>query len=121
MGTESKGKRYGPDGKLLRSPKGALGEMQVLPTTAAAPGYGIRPYDGSEDDLARVGREYLPAMYRHYGNDPAKMWAAYNAGPGNLDQALAKAKAQGTSNWLQFLPPETRDYVTKNMREVGAW
>lgn len=121
MGTESRGRRYGSNGQLLRSPKGALGEMQVMPATARNPGYGIRPSNGTPDDLARVGREYLPAMYRYYGNDPAKMWAAYNGGPGNLDRALRKAKANGTDNWLQYMPSETRAYVQKNMKELGVW
>jgi hypothetical protein len=54
---ESGGKRYGPDGKLLTSPKGAQGEMQVMPGTQRDPGYGVVPAkDGSPEEIARVGR-----------------------------------------------------------------
>lgn len=76
--------------------------------TARDPGFGIRPWDGrSHDDLARVGKEYRRAMQRRYGGDPAKMWAAYNAGPGRVDSLIA---SHG-DRWLDHAPPETRKYV----------
>jgi soluble lytic murein transglycosylase len=96
------------------SPKGARGLMQVMPTTARDPGFGISPSNGSQQDDVRVGREYRAAMQRRYGGDPAKMWAAYNWGPGNLDQAL---QTHG-ENWLQVAPVETRNYITRNLREL---
>jgi soluble lytic murein transglycosylase-like protein len=41
---ESRGKRYAADGKTLTtSPKGALGEMQVMPKTITDPGFGVIP------------------------------------------------------------------------------
>lgn len=110
---ESNGNRYGPDGHLLVSPKGALGEMQVMPETAMDPGFGIRPAkDDSPEELARVGREYIPAMIKHYGGDMEKAIAAYNAGPGAVDEAVRKAHKDG-GHWLANLPKETRDYVPK--------
>ena len=54
------------------SPKGALGRMQVMPATAAKPGFGIKPAgrnrDGSfkSSELDRVGRQYLKAMRKRY-------------------------------------------------------
>lgn len=97
------------------SPKGARGLMQVMPGTSRDPGFGIRPSDGSAQDDVRLGREYLSKMLERYG-DPAKAWAAYNAGPGRLDAALER----GGANWLSLMPAETRNYVTKNMRLLGA-
>lgn len=115
MQSESNGRRYGRDGGLLRSPVGAMGEMQVMPATARDPGFGVRAWDGqSPDDLARVGRDYRAAMQRRYNNDPAMMWAAYNAGPGAVD----KARKRGGANWLQYMPAETQNYVTQNMRRL---
>lgn len=97
------------------SPKGAKGPMQVMPTTGRDPGYGIKASDGTNADDARVGREYLGKMLDTY-KDPAKAWAAYNAGPGRLDAAMDKAKADGKpAAWLSYMPTETRKYVTKNM------
>lgn len=96
------------------SPKGARGLWQVMPATARKPGFGITPSNGTQADDARVGAEYRRKMEARYGGDPAKMWAAYNWGPGNLDNALEKYG----NNWLQYAPAETRNYVTRNMRAL---
>lgn len=115
MQAESGGRRYGRGGGLLRSPAGAMGEMQVMPATARAPGFGIKPWDGrSPDDLARVGRDYRRTMQRRYNGDPAKMWAAYNWGPGALDGAISRYG----DRWLEFAPAETRAYVKRNLRAL---
>lgn len=114
MNAESGGRRYGRGGGLLTSPAGALGEMQVMPATARDPGFGVSPWHGGADDLARVGRDYRAAMERRYGGDPAKMWAAYNWGPGNLDNAIA----QRGSGWLAAAPAETQSYVARNLRAL---
>ena len=98
------------------SPKGARGVMQVLPSTAANPGYGIEPSNGSPVDDARVGREKLAVLLKRYGNDPAKAWAAYNWGEGNVDRAVA---ARG-NNWLSGMPAETRAYVGTNLRMLNG-
>lgn len=96
------------------SPAGARGLMQVMPSTARDPGFGIRPSDGSQADDVRVGQEYRRAMEQRYGGDPAKMWGAYNAGPGRVDSLIQKYGP----NWLQYAPRETRNYVTSNVRKL---
>ena len=133
LGTESNGQRYGKDGGLLTSPKGAKGEMQVLDGTNLNPGFGVKPAaDNSPDERARVGRDYLDAMLKRYGGDPAKAWAAYNAGPGRVDAALKNAEKPVMVNasadpnapkkieWLALLPQETQKYVAKNMAALSA-
>ena len=40
---ESRGQRYDKSGQLTTSPKGAQGEMQVMPKTALKPGHGVLP------------------------------------------------------------------------------
>lgn len=95
------------------SPAGALGRMQVMPATAANPGFGIRPSNGTAADHERVGREYRAAMQKRYQGDPAKMWAAYNAGPGRVDKALGSGP-----EWLSHMPAETRAYVSNNLRQL---
>lgn len=97
------------------SPKGARGLMQVMPTTMTDPGFGIRPSNGTPEDVVRVGRDYLGKMMERYNNDPAKAWAAYNAGPGRLDKAVS----ENGGNWLANMPAETRGYVAKNMKALG--
>lgn len=115
MQAESGGRRYGKDGGLLRSPAGALGEMQVMPATARDPGFGIRPWQGGADDLARVGRDYRRAMQRRYGGDLGLMFGAYNAGPRRVDRALERG---GPNGWLGFVPRETQHYVRRNLSKV---
>lgn len=94
------------------SPAGARGLMQVMPETARQPGFGIAPSNGTQADDVRVGRQYRAAMQSKYGGDLAKMWAAYNWGPGNLDNAIARHG----DNWLQAAPAETQNYIARNIR-----
>ena len=113
MQKESGGRRYDKEGNLLTSPKGAQGEMQVMPATSRDPGFGIRPARaGDADDLARVGREYFGKMMNKYG-DPKLAAIAYNWGPGNTDKWLM-AGADPSK-----LPRETQRY-TADMAGGGA-
>lgn len=120
---ESKGQRYGTDGKLLESPKGAKGEMQVLDSTNRDPGFGVKPaQNDSPEERARVGRDYLAAMVKRYGNIPQAL-AAYNAGPGVVDAAIAKAnnpKNETGGDWYSEMPAETKKYVERGMRLYAA-
>jgi hypothetical protein len=104
-------------GNLITSPAGAQGRMQVMPTTNTDPGYGVRPArDNSDAERTRVGEEYLSAMMREYGGDPAKAWAAYNWGPGNLDRAIDRYGG----DWLNYAPAETQNYVANNLRALNG-
>jgi hypothetical protein len=112
MQKESGGRRYDKEGNLLTSPKGAQGEMQVMPGTSRDPGFGIRPARaGDPDDLARVGREYFSVMLDRY-KDPKLAAIAYNWGPGNTDKWLMAGAD------MSKLPKETRDY-SRNMSTGG--
>jgi soluble lytic murein transglycosylase len=119
--SESGNRETNPDGSTVTSPKGAQGSMQVMPTTNTDPGFGVTPaQDNSPAERARVGRDYLTAMVQKYA-DPAKAWAAYNAGPGTLDAAVAKANAAGTPGaWLANMPQETQAYVQKNVQQYQS-
>jgi len=123
MGMESNGRRFGPNGKLLESPAGAKGEMQVMDGTNTDPGFGVTPArDNSPEERARVGRDYLAAMVERYGNVPMAL-AAYNAGPGSVDDAVKAANEAGTpGKWMNFLPKpeETVPYVQRGVREFTA-
>lgn len=99
------------------SPVGARGLMQVMPETARDPGFGIRPSNGSQQDDVRVGQEYRRAMQSRYQGDPAKMWGAYNAGPGRVDSLIA----QHGPNWLQHAPRETQTYVQRTLRQLRGY
>ena len=117
---ESKGV-HGTGDKLTTSPKGAEGITQLMPTTAANPGFGIKPVqDKSEKEYLRVGKEYLSALYGRY-RDWEKALAAYNAGMGNVEKAIGKAERYG-GDWKEFLPKknETLPYIEKILRKNNA-
>lgn len=117
VASESGGRELDANGNVLTSSAGAKGSMQVLDGTNLDPGFGVKPArDNSLRERARVGRDYLDAMMRRYGNDPAKAWGAYNWGAGNLDKAIAKHGAR----WLDHAPAETQKYVRKNLRALGV-
>ena len=98
------------------SPVGARGLMQVMPSTARDPGFGIKPSDGTPADDVRVGKEYRAKMEARYGGDLPKMWAAYNAGPGATDRRIKRYGA----DWLSHMPAETQNYVAKNLKAMGG-
>ena len=95
------------------SPKGARGPMQTMPGTLKDPGFGVTPAkNNSPEEMRRVGRDYLAAMQRKYGdNDYALI--AYNWGPGNTDKWI---KAGADPNKL---PKETQEYVPKVKAALG--
>jgi membrane-bound lytic murein transglycosylase MltF len=86
-----------------RSPRGAVGIMQMLPTTARDKAIGIAGIDRDADRNVEAGAKYLRYLIDTYIGDQdlqAKdrqlfAFAAYNAGPGNLRKFRAKAKAMG--------------------------
>lgn len=85
------------------SPAGAEGIAQFMPGTAAS--MGVNPYDPSS---ALPGAARLMAgLASQFGGDYAKALAAYNAGPG----AVQAAVAQGGGSWLSYMPTETQNYV----------
>lgn len=113
--SESGNRDFDSRGRPITSPVGARFAMQVMPATARDPGFGLRPADpNNAADMNRLGREYRAVMEDRYGGDLAKMWAAYNAGPGRVDDAVR----EHGSNWLSHMPAETRAYVSKNMAKV---
>ena len=69
-----------------RSPKGALGLMQVTPATARR--FGVATAAELSDPAAnlRVGAAYLKQLQRLYGNNLPLVLAAYNAGEGAVER-----------------------------------
>lgn len=121
----------GSQGQAAVSPKGATGVMQVMPGTGpeAARLAGL-PWDEKRfrtdaDYNRRIGQAYLAKQLQDFGGDVAKGLAAYNAGPGRVQDAVKRANrsadlAKNDPNvkqmsWLEFLPKETRDYVAAIM------
>jgi len=103
MHQESGGHLYNGGGDLITSGAGAMGLMQVMPGTydelrVRYHELGSDPFDPHNNILA--GTAYIREMYDIYGS-PGFL-AAYNAGPGRLDDYLTRSRT---------LPQETRRYV----------
>ena len=125
IGTESRGRQFGADGKPLTSRAGAIGIAQVMPTTGpeAAKLAGLKwdenRYRNDADYNRALGLAYFQKQLQTTGGDLAKAYAAYNAGPGALQTAERRMRQEG-GDWLQYMPAETRAYVTKNMGEYNG-
>jgi soluble lytic murein transglycosylase-like protein len=92
---------------IARSPKGALGLMQLMPATIRQ--FGVRnPFNPAEN--VRAGVAYLRELLDRYQSNEELALAAYNAGPGAVD------------NHGRAVPPyrETRDYVAHVNRLAAA-
>ena len=99
--------------RLTRSPTGAEGAYQILPSTQKKPGFGVKPVgDRTEAEHRRFAGDYLNALSRKYGDD-AKAVVAYNQGPGTVDRAVREAKAAGTTWYAALEKKEGRDYLVK--------
>jgi soluble lytic murein transglycosylase len=104
----------------VQSRRGAVGLMQVLPSTAleiARKSGGI-DFVVSDLDTPRInilyGCFYLRRLMDHFGGSLVDTLAAYNAGEANVDQWLRDAG--GTLSTARIPFAETRAYVRKVLR-----
>ncbi|MFB2539161.1 LysM peptidoglycan-binding domain-containing protein [Acinetobacter sp. c3-l95] len=95
----------------------AAGLWQFIPSTGRI--YGLRQsdmYDGRRDvvESTRAAYEFLTSLYNQFGSWELAL-AAYNAGPGRIQQAINRNAAAGlpTDYWSLRLPTETMNYVPR--------
>lgn len=95
----------------------AAGLWQFIPSTGTI--YGLRQsslYDGRRDvvESTRAAYEFLTSLYNQFGSWELAL-AAYNAGPGRIQQAINRNRAAGLSTdyWSLRLPTETMNYVPR--------
>ena len=89
---------------------GARGMMQIIPKWH--PGVNVNDLDPRDDIL--YAAKYLRENFDRFGTW-SKALAAYNWGPGNLNNAIDRY----TTKWLDHAPTETRNYVTNVTRDIG--
>lgn len=100
----------------VRSSAGAIGLLQLLPSTAAE----LDDPAPSEDDLlqpernAPLGARYLKEMLNAADGNPFLATASYNAGPGAAGSWRNDDLDAIPELWVEAIPyPETRIYVKK--------
>ncbi|MDR2061130.1 MAG: LysM peptidoglycan-binding domain-containing protein [Acinetobacter sp.] len=95
----------------------AAGLWQFIPSTGRI--YGLQQtslYDGRRDvvESTRAAYEFFGSLYNQFGSWELAL-AAYNAGPGRIQQAINRNRAAGlpTDYWSLKLPQETMNYVPR--------
>ncbi|MEO3947423.1 lytic transglycosylase domain-containing protein [Gorillibacterium sp. CAU 1737] len=88
---------------------GAKGLMQLMDATAR--GLGVTDSFDAEQNI-HGGTRFLGDLLRRYGGDEAMALAAYNAGPGRLEQLGITNRSELTAKY-RSLPQETQAYVTR--------
>lgn len=95
----------------------AAGLWQFIPSTGRI--YGLKQsgmYDGRRDvvESTRAAYEFLGSLYNQFGSWELAL-AAYNAGPGRIQQAINRNREAGlpTDYWSLRLPQETMNYVPR--------
>ncbi|WP_404653671.1 transglycosylase SLT domain-containing protein [Raoultella terrigena] len=128
---ESGGRQLASDGSPLTSPKGAVGISQVMPGTApeAAQLAGL-PWDEQryKNDASynhALGKAYLKQQLKKYGGNSVLALAAYNAGPGKVDEWIkqigdprkGEVSNEGFANSIPY--GETQNYVARIMSNAA--
>jgi soluble lytic murein transglycosylase len=111
----------------VRSPAGALGLMQIMPTTAQHIA-GKRGWDNRTEWLTsrplhnvRLGSAYLNDLIERFNGAYPLAIAAYNAGPSRVANWLdefgdPRAGQTDWIDWIELIPvSETRNYVQRVM------
>jgi membrane-bound lytic murein transglycosylase MltF len=96
-----------------KSKAGAVGIMQVLPSTAADPNVNIRDIEKLENNI-QAGIKYLRFIFdQYYKDEPMSeankllfSFAAYNAGPGNVIKIRQKTAEMGLDPNVWFYNAE---------------
>ena len=122
---ESGGQQFDAEGKPLTSSAGATGIAQIMPETGpeaaklAGLAWDEERFKADPGYNAELGKAYSNMLFKRYSNDPVLALAAYNAGMGNVDKAIAKAgDPRSTGDYSAFInalpkPEETGPYVEK--------
>jgi soluble lytic murein transglycosylase-like protein len=83
---------------LARSSKGAKGLMQLMDSTAKDMGV-ANSYSGRQNVMG--GAKYLKQLLTMYKGDESKALAAYNAGPGTVEQYGGIPPYEETQNYVK--------------------
>src|SRR3972149_6079831 len=110
-----------------RSAAGALGLMQLMPSTGRLPGRKLnmpirnnRPLLNVENNL-RLGASYLKEVLGRNNGNQVLATASYNAGPNRVRSWLPERNMEA-GIWVELIPfSETRDYVKNDMSDTTVY
>ena len=119
LGVAKQESRFTP---AVQSSAGAVGLLQLMPTTAAE--LAGKPLSTEELQEPKrntgLGAQYLKAMLDQWKGDPLATVASYNAGPGAVQGWQTPDRSLYPEVWVEAIPyPETRIYVKKVLG--NAW
>jgi soluble lytic murein transglycosylase len=121
LGVAKQESRFTP---AVRSSAGAVGLMQVLPSTASEVAGAPVSATDLEDPSRNVelGGIYLRGLLRQWKGDPLPAVASYNAGPGAVAGWVDPRLRAAPEVWVEAIPfPETRLYVKKVMGNTWSY
>ncbi|MFF2910225.1 lytic transglycosylase domain-containing protein [Paenibacillus sp. NPDC057934] len=103
------------------SKKGAIGLMQLMPDTAKwamekakLPDVSLERLKHEPSVNIELGAWYLSSLSRQFDGNRTAVIAAYNAGPGNVQNWLKQGTWDGTEDNVKDIPfGETRHYVQR--------
>ncbi len=105
-----------------RSPAGAMGLMQLMPSTGKAVAKKLKfPISDSEQLMVpatniRLGAYYLRQVLDRFNDNPVLATAAYNAGPHRVSKWFPQEGTLDADIWVENMPfHETRQYVRRVM------
>ena len=107
--------------RSARSPRGAVGLMQIMPDTAnemaVRLGLGPGQIDLNDPDMnVRLGIKYLDVLRGEFGDDRVALLAAYNAGP----KKAREWRQEGPLSLEAITFPETKMFV-KRVLATERW
>jgi len=104
------------------SVSGALGLMQLLPSTAreVAANHSIKLKNNADilvpETNIRLGTGYLSYLMKRFKHNHLLATAAYNAGPSRAKRWAAQHRCLSPDIWVELIPfTQTRDYVQRVM------
>lgn len=107
---------------------GAIGLMQVMPTTAnqvarrlGVPGLKREDLFDQETNI-RIGVRYLEQLMEQFSGNPIYAIAAYNAGPAAVNAWIAMNRGRDADEFVESIPyQETRQYVKRVLRSYHEY
>ncbi|PSB02292.1 transglycosylase SLT domain-containing protein [Merismopedia glauca] len=102
----------------IKSVAGALGLMQLIPSTAAqeAKSLNLSNYNLQKpEDNILLGTTYLAKMHELHSNNSMLAVASYNAGPGNVAKWLQEKRDLDSDIFVEEIPFSETQWYVKNV------